>query len=217
MVKVYVFILFLIIHAGARENPFSPSSGEQELPITSNKIQSLEKLKMVSAVLPSTARIIKKVTIEYENLDASIENKIIDLDNTIDWHLPIFISQSYTEESSVNKKEKISNENSKKIEEKFNKVASIEYASFSILGKSFKIMTKDNLIRHFLLAQPHRIVMDYRRTSSLEYFEKKFENSVFTKMRVGNHKNYYRVVIELDGFYRYKLEEQSDGCLITLE
>ena len=43
------------------------------------------------------------------------------------------------------------------------------------------------------------------------------KNSVFTKIRVGNHDGYYRVVVELDGYYRYKLAKQADGCLVTLE
>ena len=42
-------------------------------------------------------------------------------------------------------------------------------------------------------------------------------NNVFKKIKVGNHKGYYRVVLELDGFYRYKMQKIKDGYLFKLK
>ncbi len=57
----------------------------------------------------------------------------------------------------------------------------------------------------------------YACHESIKSYIKNIPKSIFTKVRVGNHNGYYRVVVELDGYYRYKLKKQSDGCLITLE
>ena len=205
-----------MISLEARENPFFPSQGEKDLPYTSNLSEKLPQLKRASISLPSEARVIKKVTIEYENLDASIETKMIELNHTVDWHLPVFISQSFGEQAS--KKETIKKKKSvKKRQSSYKKVASIAHAKFFISNNNVKIITSDTLIRNFLLGQPHRIVMDFKRESNLKTYIKELDSSVFTKIRIGNHDGYYRVVIELDGYYRYKLKKQPDGCLITLQ
>ena len=39
---------------------------------------------------------------------------------------------------------------------------------------------------------------------------------LFKKIRVGNHSGYYRVVLELDGYYRYSYKKVLDGYIITL-
>ena len=218
MKRVFLVTLLLIISIQARENPFFPSQGEEDLPYTSNEEEVVKKLERASITLPSTARIIKKVTIEYENLDASLETQSIELENSIDWHLPVFISQSFAQQK-VQKEPVSTQEVVKKHKEikTFDSVAKIKYAEFLTSKNSLKIITKDRLIRNFLLAKPHRIVMDFDRDTSLKTYIKQISKSVFTKIRVGNHNGYYRVVIELDGYYRYKLQKQSNGCLITLE
>ncbi|MDQ7060494.1 MAG: AMIN domain-containing protein [Sulfurimonas sp.] len=214
MLRVLLVTFFLIFNLDARENPFFPSQGEEDLPFTSNETKNIPKLKQASITLPSTARIIKKVTIEYENLDASLETKSIDLTHTVDWHLPLFISQSYAKEKVINSK-KIPTKH-KKIQV-YKEIGKIKFADF-MLGKSrLKIITQDKLIRNFLLGQPHRIVMDFKRESSMNSYFKTIENSAYTKIRVGNHKGYYRIVIELDGYYRYKVKEIKDGYLISLQ
>lgn len=220
MVKVLLAVSVLIITLQARENPFFPSEGEKDIPYTSNKDQTLPKLKRATIELPSHARVIKKVTVEYENLDASVENKTIELNNYVDWHLPLFISQSYSVEDDNAQKSadetSIKLENSKEKKPSFKKIAKNEFAEFHALGKKLKIITKDKLLRNFLLVQPHRIVMDFERDSSMEAYIKNIKDSVFTKIRIGNHSGYYRVVIELDGYYRYSLKNLSDGCLVNL-
>jgi len=192
----------------ARENPFFPASGEMDIPITSNISTKIPPLKRATLTLPSQARIIKKVTIEYENLDGTIENKNIILKNSIDWHLPIFISQSYTAPSKM--------ENKKEIKKSFKLITAIKYAKFYTLGETLKIVTKDKILRNFLLVQPHRIVIDFDRDTTLKSVIKSFKDNVFSKIRVANHSGYYRVVVELDGYYRYKMKKVSDGYIFKL-
>ena len=96
MIKVFAVIFLFLISLHARENPFFPSDGELDLSLTTNQTADYQPLKQATITLPSTARVLQKVTISYKNLDGTIEEKSIELQNSIDWHLPLFISQSYT-------------------------------------------------------------------------------------------------------------------------
>ncbi len=215
MIKLFLIALLLSLTLQARENPFFPSEGEKDIPLTSNQDNSIPKLKRATISLPPQARVLKKVTIEYKNLDGSIEKKSIELNNAVDWHLPVFISQSYTEQKTLkNPSKKVVPKHKKMMA--YKNVANIKDAQFFISKNNFKIISKDKLLRKFLLVQPHRIVMDFKRDSNMKSYLKKIQNSVFTKIRVGNHDGYYRVVVELDGYYRYKLTTQKNGYLITL-
>ena len=214
MIRIFLITLLLFLNIQARENPFFPSQGEKDIPYSSNQTKDIPQLKRATISLPSQARVIKKITIEYENLDASLDSKSIELDNSVDWHLPIFVSQSYTEQPTQKATKKTTNIEKN---EKYSNVAEIEYAKFFTSGKNLKIVTEDKLLRNFLLVQPHRIVMDFKRDSRMKTYLKKIKKSVFTKIRIGNHDGYYRVVVELDGYYRYKLKKLSNGCLIRLQ
>jgi len=208
LIKILFFILTLATIIEARENPFFPATGEMDIPITSNISTKIPPLKQATLTLPSQARVIQKVTIEYENLDGTVEKETIVLNNFIDWHLPIFISQNYT---TPKKKEK-----QKEIKESFKLIASIKYAKFYTLNETLKIVTKDKILRNFLLVQPHRIVIDFDRDTSLKSLVKRFKDNKFSKIRVANHDGYYRVVVELDGYYRYKMKKVSDGYIFRL-
>ena len=209
MIKFLIITLFLLITLQARENPFFPTEGEVDIEYV-NRHNSPPPLKRATIALPAHARVIQNVTITYKNLDGSQESKSVELDNSIDWHLPVFISQSYSTATKPAAKK-----TSKKSQLK--QIAAFKYASFKSSGKSLKIITKDKMIRNFLLVKPHRIVLDFKRDSSLKNYTKILPNSIFTKIRVGNHSGYYRVVLELDGYYRYKYEQKSDGYLFNLQ
>ena len=95
----------------ARENPFFADKDEKDIIVSSNQDNTKIALKRATITLPSEARILQKVTIEYKNIDGSIDKKSIVLDNSVNWHLPIFISQSYNEPKAYNltKQKKIKN------------------------------------------------------------------------------------------------------------
>ena len=217
MIKAFCLSIILLISLDARENPFFPSSGELEIPFSSNENRQKPVLKNASIELPSQARILKKVTVEYKSLDGSIQTKSIELDNSIDWHLPLFISQSY---SPISRNTKIIIKEIKHIKNKktsYKKLLTFKHSSFYSDNKTLKIVTKDKLIRNFLLINPHRIVLDFDNDTSFKTIEKKNKNNKFCKIRIGNHSKYYRVVIELDGFYKYNMKKVSDGYLFKLK
>lgn len=211
MLKKLLFVsIFLLTISEARENPFFPSLGQKDLMYSSNEDTSLPPLKRATLMLPATTRVIESVTVNYRNLDGSQDKKTIILENSVDWHLPLFISQSYNEKNIDAPKIKTLN----KI---YKKVASIKYADFFILDKSLKILTKDKLLRNFLLVKPHRIVLDFKKDTKLKSYVKSNPKSVFKKIRVGNHAGYYRVVVELDGYYRYKYKKIDNGYVFNLK
>ena len=212
MIKLLSLTFFLFVLLDARENPFFPSEGEADLPMSSNITQKQEPLKRATLTFPSTARSIEEVTVTYKNLDGSLSKKSISLNNSIDWHLPLFVSQSYSSslEQSAQAKKDIK-------KSPFKKLASMEFIALYSNKKELKIVTKDAMIRDFLLVRPHRIVCDFKRDIDIRSFVKKIKNEVIVKeFRVGSHKGYYRMVVELDGHYKYKLEKIKDGYTFKL-
>jgi len=221
LVRVLFVTLLLLTSLTARENPFFPSSGEKDIPLTSNIDSGLTPLKRATLTLPSTARVIEGVTVSYKSLDGSRHTQRIELDNTIDWHLPIFVSQSYLNEEQkvATPKKKIAKAKivSKK-ESSYKKIAGIKLISFYSKDKKLKVITQDKIIRNFLLVKPHRIVCDFKRDTNIKsYLKEMAKDSLFTKIRVGNHAGYYRVVIELDGHYRYSTKDIDNGYLFELK
>ncbi|WP_457746385.1 AMIN domain-containing protein [Sulfurimonas sp.] len=217
MKKTFLFLLFLPLLLISRENPFFPVENEQKIPLTSNEVTYLPMLKRATLTLPSTARTIEGVTIKYKNLDGSIAKKRIRLQNKIDWHLPIFISQDYGSSPEMPKvlKKKINNKIIKK--EIFTQVASLGFITFYVNGKKLKLITKDKILRNFLLVKPHRIVCDFKRQTDMKSFIKAVpKKALFTKIKVGTHSGYYRVVIELDGYYKYELDKIPNGYMLSL-
>jgi hypothetical protein len=177
--------------------------------MTSNQTQQIPPLKRATMTLPSTARTIESVTVAYKNLDGSIATKKIELHNSIDWHLPLFISQNYGSSPEIPKKSAA--------KEKYTKIASLAFIQFYADAKKLKIITKDKMLRSFLLVKPHRIVCDFKRETDMRSYVKNIKKpSLFKKIRVGAHKGYYRVVIELDGYYQYEAEQIKKGYLFML-
>jgi hypothetical protein len=215
LIKI-LFLLFLTLSLQARENPFFAAEGEQDIPITSNTNKALPPLKRATLTLPSTARVIEGVTINYKTLDGAKHTKSITLQNAIDWHLPIFISQSYVQENAKTKKQHKARKVQKK-DTKFKKIVSLKFISLYENDKTLKILTQDKLLRDFILVEPHRIVCDFARDTDIgSYTKTAKKGSKFTQVNFGTHKGYYRVVIRLDGHYRYKIRKIKGGYSVTL-
>lgn len=226
--RVLSLFALLVLTLHARENPFFPPEGEKDIFVTSNKDSSKAPLKQVAITLPSQARVLQKVTVELKNLDGTVEIKSIELDNAIDWHLPLFISQGYRETTTAISKEQESskattttpaptkkNDVQNSVEPK--SIASLPFVKFSVAGKSLKLTTKSEAMRNFLIANPHRIVIDFKSNTEVVNFIKKEFDKVFQEVRVGSHKDYYRVVVELDGFYKYEFKKVPDGYIVELK
>jgi len=206
--RLFFLLFFIPIVLFSRENPFFPVDSAKETPLTTNQIQTIPPLKRATIQLPSTARTVESITVLYKNLDGSIAKKTIELHNSIDWHLPLFISQNYGASPEMPKV-------CKNI--RYKKIASLPFVGFYAAGKKLKIVTKDKMLRSFLLVKPHRIVCDFKRQTDIGSYIKNVKKPfLFKKIRVGTHKGYYRVVIELDGYYQYKVIRIKKGYLFSL-
>ena len=211
MQKFSFLLLLFSLTIFARENPFFPVSSTQDIEVTTNQLDSITPLDQVSIELPSTARVLESISVTYKNLDGSLVTKKLKVKRSIDWHLPLFISQNYQQ----NAKQKAVHKELKNF--RYKKVGSLPFVKFYANAKNLKIITKDKLLRDFLLVKPHRIVCDFKRDIDIRSYVKKLPKSMaFKTIKVGTHKGYYRVVIELDGYYVYKVKKQKNGYLFSL-
>ncbi len=201
--KIIILLLISSVLLLARQNPFFPSTKVHQINITSNKIKSYIPLNIASISLPSSARILKKITVQFINIDGSIGAKSISLTNSINWHIPLFISQTYQASHEViiqDKKAKII---------KFNNLVTLYIAKENI-----KIKTKDINIRHFMMIDPYRIVLDFKHVSDFLSFQKRIKKGIFKLVSIGNHQGYYRIVVQLDGQYKYNFTKISNGYIL---
>jgi AMIN domain-containing protein len=186
-----------------RDNPFFPSDPTKQQTPTTNRVENLKPFTTQTLSLPNSARAVKKISITYLNLDGSISSEELELNNAIDWHEPFVVSQKGTKQDGLKKKQA----KAKTIDAKF--------IQFEPLDRSIKIETKDKILRNFMLTSPHRIVLDFSRDTSFKPKYFKVTEIPFKQIRMGNHDKYYRVVIELDGAYNYKLQTSKDSYTIV--
>ena len=198
-----VLILFCANLQG-REDPFSPILNplDGKYPQNEKRIAPFVKEDIN---LPSTARIIKEIEIKYQNIDGTIDVKKVNLDKGIDWHFPLTLTQ----EGAIKEKKK---------ESKTKKYKIADY-DFYVRGKNLYIYSDTDIVRNFALSEPYRICIDFEKSeseiaknSSLDVNQKYFRN-----VEIGTHRDFYRIIITLDGQYRYSLKKDRRGVLIDLE
>lgn len=201
-----VFFAFVVIDfANARENPFEPMSRPQEDTFKSPNAKNYFKERDIK--LPSTARILKTITITYQNIDGSTESKSIDIDEGIDWHFPILLSQK---KAFLN--------------EKVQHYTIVPFDFFTQRNR-FYLFSSNNIIRSFVLPSPYRIVIDIDKQEQygLQKQPKSSNGFIplnvkyFTKAALDVHKDFYRFTITLDGQYTYHIQKEVDYYVILVE
>ena len=207
--KRLLLILVVITGVFARENPFVPA---QDIKNETPPKENIPYFKEIRFTLPDSARIIKEIKVSYQNLDSSIDEKTIHIEKKFDWHKTFILTQNTEQDklSTENKKQKTKIPETKKLSFK-------NFIKFEVNKEFFKIITKDTKIRDFLVTKPYKIVVDFKRDAN--FLTKTFNLNLtpFKTLVLGNHEGYYRVVIELDGHYIYKLKKDKDTYTITLE
>ncbi len=217
MTRYLLSALLLAVSLEARENPFFPAEGLQEMPVTSSSVESFDPLRRAAITLPDSARVLKEVTVTFQNLDGSVGTRSITLDHSVDWHLPLFVSQSFNatkpdEEVPAPESE---TKSAPAAAPGFTPIVDFGEAAFSQSGSDLKIVTKDRLLRQFMMIKPHRIVLDFKRDADFRSKSHAIDNGKpYTSIRLGNHDGYYRAVITLDGQYRYTLEHSEEALVI---
>ena len=143
-------LLILIVNLFGRENPFAPVLKPKS--ITNNMIKEQEYLKKEKVYLPSTARILKNVIFEYQNIDGTISKESLAINKKIDWHNPIEVIQRGNEKKGSGLFgyffEELKLKGITRIKAK--------YAKDAIF-----LTTKDKKIRDLMVTKPYRIVIDF--------------------------------------------------------
>ncbi len=200
-------LLTLIILASsvmASESFFFPAQGAFETAQSVKKKKEVQPtLNQLLISLPRSAKSISKVTIEYKNEDGSFDEYVLGVNRSIDSTTPITLSQKSA-------KKKVDFRNSQEI-------AAIKNATFYAQDKTLKIVTKDKMIRYFLMEKPNRIILDFESKEKFTNYTKKISNGIFTKIKLGSYSDRYRMVVELNKEYTYRVKKISNGYSVTFK
>ncbi|MDA3969014.1 AMIN domain-containing protein [Helicobacter ibis] len=186
-----------------KRDPFQ----SQITPKESGQISNAPNLNLFSKAelnLPSTARKLKKITIEYQNLNGSITSIEKEIDGDIDWHFPLVLKQDLQPKVT----EKPTNSNFT-LGEKF---------KFKINEQTLNLQTPYTLLRNFTLASPTRLVLDFKNPTKKEFEEGISTNlPVITDATIQTHLDFFRITLNLDGQYNYKLDQKDKEITIEFQ
>lgn len=202
MKRSFYLSLLLLLPLIARENPFFATDAAKNEKITSNIPDTKPPLSSVNYTLPDQARILKEVTFTIQNLDGSIETRKMQIDKSVDWHKSLTISQTNSAPTAHSNAESASS-------------ADFGFIRFDTKGKRLAIKTQNPLIRHFVLSDPNRIVLDFKSDAVFNASQKQLSASPYVTVSVGNHGKFIRATIILDGRYSYVLNKTGELISIT--
>ncbi|AWI33396.1 AMIN domain-containing protein [Helicobacter apodemus] len=180
-------------------NPFdalvTPKSSGQLL-----NLPDLNLFTKTEITLPSTARKIKKITIDYQNLDGSITTFEKVLDGNIDWHLPLILAQ----EIQLPNTQTVAKSN----------FTLGDSFSFDINKQKVVLKTSFTLIRNFTLTSPTRLILDFKSIANKPLTESLTTNlPVITEVTLETHLDFYRITLSLDGQYNYSIKSDKEEAL----
>ncbi|WP_104721878.1 AMIN domain-containing protein [Helicobacter mesocricetorum] len=176
-------------------------------PKSSGQLSNLPELNLFTKTeitLPSTARKIKKITIDYQNLDGSITTFEKVLDGNIDWHLPLTLTQEI-QLPNMRLDPKLTPKPNFTLGDSFN---------FNINKQKTLLKTSLSLIRNFTLTSPTRLILDFKSTTNKALSQSLTTNLPFiTKVSLETHLDFYRITLNLDGQYNYSINANKEGAL----
>ena len=237
MQKILWLFLSLAVMIEARENPFETGMSPQS---TTQIKDERTHFTSTTLTLPSSARILKSASVTFQNLDGSISEEIVAIEQDVDWHLPLILS-SQKIDAKVTAPMIATPETKKPVEKKVvaapapvkeEKAVSIALTanvnadstfkinddiSFFINQNEITIFTKDSKIRDFLIADPYKVVIDFKKESTYTTKTLEFKKAPFASATLGTHDGFYRIAILLDGQYRYDLQAFNGGYIIKLK
>ncbi|MDD3342342.1 MAG: AMIN domain-containing protein [Sulfurospirillaceae bacterium] len=230
MVKTASFLLLCVACISARENPFEMAESSSIVGKTTQIEQKRTSFDTTTLKLPSSARILKSISITFQNLDGSISEEIQSIDKDIDWHNTLTLSAikntmnkpndenpiALTVTTPVSKKDSLSTKQ-QAIKSHTNQFVLNEAIRLEIDDKQLKILTKDTKVRDFLINDPYKVVVDFQKISSFATKTVELKKLPFIAATLGNHDNFYRIAITLDGQYRYDIQKIEEGYLIRLK
>ncbi|GAA7477178.1 AMIN domain-containing protein [Helicobacter pylori] len=198
MLKKMIGLVAVLSILLARDNPFEPEINSKNLQGGFNGIYD-DYLKEIHVDLPTSARILKKITLTYQDIDGSIHSKVVGIDKSIDWHYPLKLSQHTLNQTP------------------FEKRYQIQDFYFLMANNTMILRSPYKILRSFVLVNPYRIVLDTQKGPLDIYQNMDLNQKFFSHIKVGTHKDYYRITLILDGKYRYLLEEKNGAYELQLK
>lgn len=183
-----------------RENPFFPTSDTRNL--TSNVPDTKPPLNTLSYHLPDQARLLKDVTFTFQNVDGTIESRRIEVDKSVDWHKSLIITQGGSSATAQIDNPKSSSS------------ADFGFIRFDTKSKWMTVKTAMPVLRHFVLSEPNRIVIDFKPNKLFTKREMRLDAPPFLSVSISNHEKFGRASITLDGRYHYTLKQTGETLVI---
>ena len=200
--KILFLIIFLLTSLIARENPFeplfdTPKSTQDIIPllhITTNKTFAIQE----ETLIPKPDH---TITLE---INSTVETNVTVVDKPL--------------AKPIKKEKKVTNLEKKKPlikKRKYKTIYQNYFLKVQTNYKSFKIFTKDTLLKKVRYKNPERMTFDFDR---LQHFHTKnitFNKSFAQKIKLGSHHNFYRITVQLNRYKHYKLIKKPYGYLLT--
>lgn len=236
--RVGLLLCGMLSFALARENPFAVAMDPSQVGKTTHIKEERVEFNSTKITLPSSARILKSASVVFQNIDGSISEEIVGIEQDIDWHHPLILStqkpatiqEATLTSSAPTPPNKLTPQATKKAEIKkedaqadvavksFSRVVLSEGIELEIEHNSMTIYTKDKKVRDFIVSNPYKIVVDFsKEKSSFVTKLAEFSKAPFVSAALGNHDGFYRVAITLDGHYRYDIKSVDGGYFISLK
>jgi hypothetical protein len=205
MNKVFLLSAILSCALIARENPFFSTAESASMPLSSNQVPHQPPLTSITYNFPDQARILKEATFTFQNVDGSLETRKLQIDQSIDWHKALVLTQYSGEKSAA-----IATAGSGQ-----SRSADNGFIQFATSSNRILLTTKDPILRSFSLSDPSSIIVDFSHTATFSPFEKTLESSPFVKVKVTNHGKFARAIISLDGHYTCTVSKTAQGAAIV--
>lgn len=216
----------------ARENPFSLALDPLDAGKATHVKEERAEFNSTKITLPSSARILKSASVTFQNLDGSISEEIVAINQDVNWHYPLILiaDKPKSFEPTLVEMMDAKKAQSQKIEQikmpKLEKSTQImknttlaEGVSIEVIdAKTIHIYSSDKKARDFLVSSPFKVVVDFLKEKSV-FSTKTLELSKapFVSVTLGNHDGFYRLAILLDGHYRYDIMPIEKGYAVTLK
>jgi hypothetical protein len=247
MVKIAMALCAtLVVVAIARENPFVPSDAFENVTTPTNVQEERGDFEQQSLALPSSARVLRYVTFGYQSLDGDTQEVRMKVDKDIDWHDPLVVTKESllldptplppnAPETNASEALPEMPENKKIVvpealqellhvklptrseKEESETVSFQSFIAFEVFKNRILITTKDPLMRHFLVANPYKVVLDFKRDAAFYTKTLPVDFGGVESITMGNHNGHYRAAILLDGHYVYELKKTEGGVEVVLK
>lgn len=200
MNKALLLSSLLVSILFSRDNPFFSTAENQTHTTTSQDDLHKPPLTTMTYNFPNHSRVLKELTFTIQNLDGSTETRKLEIDQSIDWRIPLILSQQG----------KVLTKSAPEMAPS----AELGFIRFSSTKNHLSIVTKDPMIRNFSLSDPSSIVVDFKHDGAFEMSQKKLYSTPFTHVKVTSHGTFARATITLDGSHTCNVTKAAQGAMV---